>query len=308
MEKECIQSISFNELSLQQANQFHVSALFYNWLELKRVLLLKNLPNILFSFSQLENTNVAGIKLRDMIENSALDENEKGILYNEINSSPFLSYEPDGVVSFSGRISSGLTSSHYNDIPTISLLSENEWESFILKSNLECLDGDGSILSTEVQIRNIANLDDLKNSWIDSLKPDWLSSIDIFHETLNNFKRVIISESVINYLSLNKSDALWGRFYNIVFCLDSYACDFWNRDRVMWSKLNEKFNLNIRSESDSTLSKYGAQRRFHNEIKKREIFSYHFDMSKSLRGYLKEVPAEKRFFIAEITIHLDIVT
>lgn len=308
MNDERLKLISFNELSLLKANNSHVADFFYNWVKLKNALLLKSLPNILFSFSELENTNLAGVKLRDMIESAGLDQNQKAVLYNEINSSPFTACELTGIVSFSGNASVGLTTSHYNGIPTISLLSDADWNFFVLESNLECLDSAGNIVNSKVEIKNIANVDDLEGTWLESLKPNWLSSYDIFCKTLNSFDKVLLSERVFAFLKKNNSETLWVKFYNIVYCLHSYACSFWNREKVMWSKLNEKFNLNIRPESEVTLSKYGMQRSFHNELGKSEIFTYHFDMSKSLRGYLKEVPDRKIFFIGEITQHLDIVT
>lgn len=308
MENKTLNLLAFNELSLSDASQIHIADFFYNWIKIKEIFLLKSFPKILFTFSQLENTNKIGVKLRDMIENSGLNEHNKSILYNEINSSPFIIDEQIGVVSYLGKESSGLTFSHYHKIPTISLLSEVDWQSFILKSNHEYLDDIGEILNVDVNIKNIANLEGMKDTWIEEFKPDWLSSIEIFKATLSSFDKVVVSDNVIEYLKLNKVESLWSRFYNIVSSFNSYSHDFWKRENVMWSKLNEKFNLNVRPESDITLSKYGSQRNFNNENGCKEIFSYHFDMSKSLRGYVKEMPLSKSFYIAEITHHLDIAT
>ena len=78
------------------------------------------------------------------------------------------------------------------------------------------------------------------------------------------------------------------------------------REHVMWNQIKD-LGLNVRPESERTLRKYGNQRRFKNEYNKNEIFSYHFDMPRDSRAYLKEVIEEKKIFIANIVSHLDTV-
>jgi len=303
-----MEELAFNELSFEKCTTKNFSGFFTKWMTVKGLLRMDDYPRIRFTIQQINQKNEMGCTFNDIIQNSTLDEIEIKVLFSHINDMPYIDDTYPDKLLYQGNDGFGLTDSYYSNIPCISIPTNVSWDSFIITADELDISEDGLILSKPVEVLNIGNLDNYQGTWFEELIPLRYSNINEFIEYIvSAYMNVVISNATIDFLRMNQSQTIMGKFESSVEKLNKYCSQYWKRENVMWNQIKD-LGLNVRPESTQTLQKFGHERRFKNENNSNEQFSYHFDMPNANRAYVKPLTEDKKFFIANIVSHLNTIT
>jgi len=300
--------LAFNELSFFDGFEIDLELLFRKWTSIKGLLNLRDHPNIRFPQLQLSKRNKQGYSFQEFIELSTLDEIEKKVFYSQINNIPFVQEHYVDKLKYGSEDALGLTDAYYTEIPSISLDSQKEWSSFKIEADELNLNVYGGIDTNSVEIRNIGDLSHYKDTWLEELIPSRYTSPEEFVIYMERtYSNILFSEDVKYFLLKNTSTTVCNKFEASIEKLNRYCIEYWKRNNVMWLQIRE-LGLTVRPESKQTMSAYGNQRLFKNETGSTEEFSYHFDVPGTRRAYIKSLDSSKKFFVAAIVYHLDIVS
>ncbi|EQC1055765.1 hypothetical protein ACY2HK_002481 [Providencia rettgeri] len=299
--------LPFNEMSLADVKTPEDIVSFFCLIEeLVKLLNLKKLPDIVFKSNILSSDITANSNLYDIINNSSLCIENKGILFSIIQNTPFIEEFDltDIQIKYNDTYAYGLAYAHLKDIPSISI-PNHPWLEFLITAQKEYLTSQAHLEREIVNIKHIGDLNKCnKPSWFTQILPNsYYSNSDEFINFCNkNFLRVQISSDSLNSIKQLPLDKLikMERSFQI---LNNYCEEYWKFGNLRSTVICD-LGLHLRPDSEITMNKYGEQRDFKNEINETERFTLHFDVSEGERSYIKGLTQEKKIFVAYVGAHL----
>ncbi|MCU8004384.1 hypothetical protein [Shewanella sp. SM96] len=299
--------LPFNELSLGELKRSDEIVAFYMQLEdLVRILDLTKLPNIIFK-SNFISTNINGLgTIYDIVNDSELNVSQKSTMFSILQNTPYIDdgecipYE----IFYKDIGTYGFLYSHFHDAIAISI-PHDTWSDFdVIVNQQELCNVTGDILSNDVAIKHIGDLNLLKGTWFEGLIPivSYSNAEEFIQYYEDTYSKVKLSTSSIAYLK-NLNIGKLRRLQRSLDILESYCNTKWLFGSLKHSMIND-MGLVIRPESKSTMELYGEQRLFKNEENISECFSIHFDISDGERAYIKGITNNRSIFIAYIGTHL----
>lgn len=190
-----------------------------------------------------------------------------------------------------------------------SFFTENLWENFLINCEVEQLDHDANILKSGSTLLNIGNINDInETTWIYKYLQN--ESLETFKNEVSDLNHIIISEDAMNAIrGYGANISLLGALLNNLKILNGYCENSWKFGEIRLSHIKQLGVTTIKPESDQTLSKFGAERKFidSNGKRSKDPFSIHFNLPDDKRCYIKGFIDEnnnKKILIAYVGKHL----
>lgn len=299
---------AFNELSEINIRSAEDLDSFYNQiLELIKMTNLQNFPSVIFT-DDFASKNFNGLGTAyTLIRDSKLQKDEYEHFLSIIVNAPF-SYvfqEVNDQFFYDSLEVKGLQYSCIHNVRSISIPGPNwsEYEYLVDKTSINAFTAD--LTSRQISVEHLGDLSYYGGTWLEAYLPVLsFNNAKTFLENIpQKYPNVILSDNAksglagFNQGKLNQLERSMRIFQD--YCNDKWEGPF---KRQVLTKLG----VAVKDESEQTMSKYGEQRVFLNEVGMKEIIPLHFNISDDFRGNIK--PTENNeIFIAYLGPHLSTV-
>jgi hypothetical protein len=306
--------VVFNELSFQPAaaspEEARVRVVSFTELlaEARRLGFRGDLrvPEIFFS-AQIAN----GYTISDWIFDRGSPQEHRTYLKSQATKSPFLADLPKlqevfriSEFRFQGQLAEGLGTAHLAAALAASLDSDNIWRTSTLPIDVLQVDESENLVTSSVDVDHACTLANLATHAA-RLTSQRLSAIrngsDLWSQRLDLFPTLTFVEKVEEQtrgLGFHLPHVI-RRLSELELCARSWAA----ADGFDPSSLSG----NPRTESPSTLNKYGDQRTFQCPDGMKRTFDWHVNLPGGWRLYFFPVDSDRRIIVGYIGIHLDTV-
>lgn len=190
-----------------------------------------------------------------------------------------------------------------------SFFTEALWEKFLVNCEVEKLDQNANILKNGSSLLNIGNINDIdETTWIYKYLQN--ESLETFTNEVSDLNHIFISQDAMNAIKgYGANISLLGALLNNLKILNTYCEKFWKFGDMRLPHIKQLGVTTIKPESNETLRKFGAERKFIDSSGKRstEPFSIHFNLPDDRRCYINGFIDEannKKIFIAYVGKHL----
>lgn len=242
------------------------------------------------------------IRFKEIVTNSPLitdDEITHSELYNRSDFFKLL----DGV----RHTVWGLGASYIHQTLACSLNTHAEWRKSEVQINHYYLTSTAEEKVEDVITKNFAidaNLDDHIDWYEDLRKKSLQASRELWEKRREFFPYIELCEEIEGQLKkIGVSKALF-QIIDRLQTLNKYA-QSWTEGDFSYEDANEKTNLRISTESDSTLNKFGSLRRFNIPELGRQLFDLHIKTG-NLRFHFYPHNDSKKIYVGYIGKHLRI--
>lgn len=300
----------FNELSANEIQSYNDLNSFYNQIsDLVSLINLPKLPTITFN-DDFANNTYNGLKIYEHLNSTNLSYDIRIFLLSMIQNAPFSQVDVhDGSlqVTFGDKATQGFQYAFVNNVASISVTPE-VWNCYQYDVNKHELTTAGQLVSTVESVNHLGPISEHTGTWLDTLLPatDFSNWAEFSTRVPSLYSQVEISQEALNSIK-GFPIAQLRKLKEIMDVFEYFCLEKWNDPASFQFRKLKQLNVNVRPESVATMTKYGRQRNFVNEIGEREQYTLHFDIWDDWRGYIKQIP-EKKIFIGNIVTHLSTST
>lgn len=244
------------------------------------------------------------VRFKEILTSAPLIKADENLQWNQQLQSEFKK-EFDGLV----YDSHGLGSAYIFDSLSLSLDTHIEWDKVIVQVTYITIDSELEIKSAPILVRHFSKPSHIKShvDWWQKKKIDELAHLDKFWETRKEeFPNLIFCSEVKQQLQNINSIKQFKQIIDRLKTLNNYL-NMWTDGDFNYKEVNNNTNLRISPESQSTLKKFGVQRKFFVENKGKLLFDLHIKTGDLRYHFLPDVDT-KKVYIGYIGKHLRIAS
>ncbi|WP_375446929.1 hypothetical protein [uncultured Fibrella sp.] len=191
----------------------------------------------------------------------------------------------------------------------LSLLTHSQWNTQQVQGWHWYLDETGQEQTAQVNVRHFATTNHLEQhiSWIQQQQEEGLQrSGEVWDKRTEFFTHLVLCGDVQKQLKKVGMSNHLAQIIDRLRALDAFASR-WKTGSFNVDQLNAETNLRVSGESNSTMSRFGAERRFKLPDGRREVFEKHVKTG-DLRFHFYTDDKERKVYVGYIGPHLSTVT
>lgn len=203
----------------------------------------------------------------------------------------------------------GLGAAYIYDTLSFSLNTHNEWRKSEVLISHYYVKHDLTDVKTNVDIRNFCNIETLNSHmvwWENFQKQSLKQSAELWEKKGEFFPNLGFSKEVESQLKMIGVSKTLFQIIDRLRALDKYVGD-WQSGEFSFADANQNTNLRISPESQTTLRKYGALRKFTIPNGNKMLFDLHIKTG-DLRFHFYPDNANRKIYIGYIGKHLRIAS